>query len=80
LREFYKEDMNHKISKRTEGQASKPRSADLTCSEAQVEDLLSEGESTESDGGEDGRSEEETTPKASPLKTAPIKSSARPRR
>jgi hypothetical protein len=72
--------MNHKISKLPGGRTVKPRSADLTCSEAQVEDLLSEGESTESDGGEDRGSEEQTMPKVSPLKTAPIKSSARPPR
>lgn len=36
---------------------SMPDSRDLTCNEAQVEDLLSEGESTEGEADEDGQAE-----------------------
>lgn len=41
-------------------------SADLTCSEGQVEDLLSEGESTEVDGEQDQGSEKQATRNTSP--------------
>lgn len=41
-------------------------SADLTCSEGQVEDLFSEGESTEVDGEQDQGSEKRATRKTSP--------------
>lgn len=41
-------------------------SADLTCSEGQVEDLLSEGESTEVDGEQDQGSDKRATRKPSP--------------
>lgn len=71
--------MDNRISKLPGGRASKSGSNDLTCSEAQVEDLLSDGESTEREAGEDNRPEEGTTPKASPLKTPPVRSSARQR-
>jgi hypothetical protein len=72
--------MDKKISKPPGGRASKSGSNDLTCSEAQVEDLLSDGESTEREAGEDSRFEKETTPKASPLKTTPVKSPTPQRR
>jgi hypothetical protein len=39
--------MSHSNSKATRGQAANPPSNDLTCSEGQIEDLLSQGESTE---------------------------------
>jgi hypothetical protein len=72
--------MDNKISKPPGGRASKSGSNDLTCSEAQVEDLLSDGESTECEAGEDARLEKGTTSKASPLKAIPVKSPARQRR
>jgi hypothetical protein len=72
--------MKNKISKLSEGRASKSGPNDLTCSEAQVEDLLSDGESTEREAGEDPRSEKGTMPEASPLKTTPVRSPGRQRR
>jgi hypothetical protein len=72
--------MDNKSSKSPGGRASKSGANDLTCSEAQVEDLLSDGESTESEAEEDTGLEKGTTPKASPLKTTPVKSPARQRR
>jgi hypothetical protein len=41
--------------------------------------LLSDGESTEHEAGEDSRSEKGTTPNVSPLKTTPGNSPARQR-
>jgi hypothetical protein len=51
--------MNHSLSNPTGGQPEKGASKDLTCSEGQIEELLSEGESTEIESEE----EEETSGK-----------------
>jgi hypothetical protein len=72
--------MDNKNAKPPAGPASKSGANDLTCSEAQVEDLLSDGESTEREAGEDISFEKGTTPKASPLKTTPVRSPVRQRR
>ena len=58
--------MTHKVRKDSGLSAPGHDSADLTCSEGQVEDLLSEGESTEVDGEQDQASEKRTTRKPSP--------------
>ena len=58
--EILKDGMNNNMSKPPRVRASKRDTEDLTCSEGQVEGLLSEGESTEADGVEDGRSEKRT--------------------
>jgi len=55
--ELRKDNMNHNISKLPRVRVPKRDSEDLTCSEGQVEDLLSEGESTEAEGAEDNRSD-----------------------
>ena len=39
--------MNDKVRKQSGSSGAKARSAELTCSEGQIEDLLSGGESTE---------------------------------
>jgi len=54
------------------GRALRALSDDLTCSEEQVEDLLSEGESTENDNS---RSQKRSTRKASPGKIVTGRSS-----
>ena len=60
-----KDGMNDNITKPPRVRVPKRDAEDLTCSEGQVEDLLSEGESTETDGVEDGRSEKRTQPNPS---------------
>ena len=45
--------MNHALSNPTGGQPEKGASKDLTCSEGQIEELLSEGESTEIESEEE---------------------------
>lgn len=46
-----------KAGKSVGGVGSTRDSKDLTCNEGQVEDLLSEGESTEVESGEDGQAQ-----------------------
>ena len=58
--------MTHKVQKDSGPSAPPHDSADLTCSEGQVEDLLSEGESTEVDGEQDQGSEKQATRNTSP--------------
>jgi hypothetical protein len=58
--------MTDKVQKDSAPSAPAHDSADLTCSEGQVEDLLSEGESTEVDGEQDQGSEKRITRNASP--------------
>jgi hypothetical protein len=61
------------------GQTARPRnppSDDLTCNEGQVEDLLSEGESTEKESSPRDRIEQKQSPRRMP----PVNASPRKRR
>jgi len=49
-----------KAGKSVSGVGSASDSKDLTCNEGQVEDLLSEGESTEVESSEDGQAQKST--------------------
>jgi hypothetical protein len=59
-------DVTDKVRKDSDPVAPVHDSAGLTCSEGQVEDLLSEGESTEDDGEQDQESEKRATRNPSP--------------
>ena len=65
-----KDDMNDNISKLPRVPAPKRDSEDLTCSEGQVEDLLSGGESTETESEEEKTAEMPASQNASSRKTA----------
>lgn len=53
MQDSHKDDHANKIRKPSGGHGSKPAAEGLTCNEGQVEDLLSAGESTEDEIGED---------------------------
>jgi len=53
----HKDDRTNKTRKSTGTHGSKPISEGLTCNEGQIEDLLSEGESTEDENDEGLKSE-----------------------
>jgi hypothetical protein len=56
--------MNHSLSNPIGGQPEKGPSKDLTCSEGQIEELLSEGESTEIESEEEETSGKPVSNKA----------------
>ena len=65
-----KDDMSHNISGLPRVPAPKRDSEYLTCSEGQVEDLLSGGESTEDESEEETTSEKPSSQNASSQKPA----------
>ena len=56
-----------KVRKPIDPSGTKQDPEGLTCNEGQVEDLLSEGESTEAENGEEGGDNDPTRKKSVPL-------------
>ena len=76
----HKDNRVSKGSKSSHDRVSAHQPDELTCNEGQVEDLLSQGESTESEGDDDGGPNERISPKSSLRKTASLSASSRPRK
>ena len=69
MRDLRKDDMDGHRPARSGGEPQNGRSEDLTCSEGQIEDLFSEGESTEVESEEEPPSGKRPGPQAAPKKS-----------